>query len=163
MRRLEKKGYRLGRHHPELEAAIVENPKDAAARLVYADWLLEQQDPRGELITRMASGVAFDDLLANHPWQLAPDWMKPMELEWWLGYVRKVHCRACQDGRLLIRLFRHPSLLAVEELVVTDTPYPSYQTWEKALLARPKTLRRIEARGMKVLGPLKQKCPGSAF
>lgn len=35
----------------ELEAQIAKNPGDPAAYLVYADWLAEKGDPRGELIT----------------------------------------------------------------------------------------------------------------
>src|SRR5262245_49643274 len=35
--------------NPALERAITEHPDDDGPRLVYADWLLEQGDPRGEL------------------------------------------------------------------------------------------------------------------
>jgi uncharacterized protein (TIGR02996 family) len=42
------------RHRPaenaELERAIFERPEDEDARIVYGDWLLEQGDPRGELV-----------------------------------------------------------------------------------------------------------------
>ena len=41
----------------ELEAAIVAKPHDLAVYLVYADWLTEQGDPRGELIRVQAEGV----------------------------------------------------------------------------------------------------------
>lgn len=37
-------------HEPLLAAAIVDAPRDLDARAVYADWLLEQGDPRGELM-----------------------------------------------------------------------------------------------------------------
>jgi uncharacterized protein (TIGR02996 family) len=37
--------------NPELEKAIVANPNDREAWTVYADWLIEQGDPRGELIS----------------------------------------------------------------------------------------------------------------
>jgi uncharacterized protein (TIGR02996 family) len=33
-----------------LLAAVIANPEDGAARLVYADWLIERGDPRGELM-----------------------------------------------------------------------------------------------------------------
>lgn len=36
--------------NPELEAAILKDPDNAEAYLVYADWLQAQGDPRGELI-----------------------------------------------------------------------------------------------------------------
>jgi uncharacterized protein (TIGR02996 family) len=39
----------------QLEAALVANPDDLAAHGAYADWLLEQGDPRGEFI-----GVQID-------------------------------------------------------------------------------------------------------
>ena len=34
----------------QLLAAIIEDPDDDAPRLVYADWLQAQGDPRGELM-----------------------------------------------------------------------------------------------------------------
>src|SRR5258708_4112106 len=37
--------------HPELEAALRVAPHDPAPHLVYADWLQQHGDPRGELIT----------------------------------------------------------------------------------------------------------------
>lgn len=37
-------------HDAALFAEIVQAPHDDAPRLVYADWLLERGDPRGELI-----------------------------------------------------------------------------------------------------------------
>jgi uncharacterized protein (TIGR02996 family) len=37
-------------HEPALAAAILEAPNDLDARAVYADWLIEQGDPRGELM-----------------------------------------------------------------------------------------------------------------
>jgi uncharacterized protein (TIGR02996 family) len=37
--------------NPELEAAIIADPSDRDAYAVYADWLQEQGDPRGELIS----------------------------------------------------------------------------------------------------------------
>src|SRR5688500_5474631 len=36
--------------NPELEKKILENPDDLEAFLVYADWLQQQNDPRGEWI-----------------------------------------------------------------------------------------------------------------
>ncbi|MBA3538368.1 MAG: TIGR02996 domain-containing protein, partial [Deltaproteobacteria bacterium] len=36
--------------NPKLEAAILADPDDTAAYLVYADWLQSRGDPRGELI-----------------------------------------------------------------------------------------------------------------
>jgi uncharacterized protein (TIGR02996 family) len=39
----------------ELRAAIRANPNDREPRLVYADWLIEQGDPRGEWIALHAA------------------------------------------------------------------------------------------------------------
>ncbi len=44
-------GTKLDARNPELEKAIVANPNDREAYAVYADWLMEQGDPRGELIS----------------------------------------------------------------------------------------------------------------
>jgi uncharacterized protein (TIGR02996 family) len=79
-----KKGYQPaggaggGAQNAELEGAILEDPGNDEAYLVYADWLQTQGDPRGELITvqhklAKASGAekkklakAEADLLAEH-------------------------------------------------------------------------------------------------
>jgi uncharacterized protein (TIGR02996 family) len=56
-----------------LLAAIVANPDDSATRLVYADWLLERGDPRGELIRLHQEGRETGDLQRKHrPVLLAP-------------------------------------------------------------------------------------------
>ncbi len=44
-------GAKLNARNPELEKAILANPNDRDAYTVYADWLIEQGDPRGELIS----------------------------------------------------------------------------------------------------------------
>ena len=47
---------------PELVAAIVATPEEDGPRLVYADWLSDRGDPRGELITvQCALAVADRD------------------------------------------------------------------------------------------------------
>jgi uncharacterized protein (TIGR02996 family) len=49
----------------ELVAAIVAAPDDDAPRLVYADWLMQRGDPRGELIAvqcRLAAGDASTEI-----------------------------------------------------------------------------------------------------
>ena len=54
--------------NPALENAIVENPYDSDAYLVYADWLQARGDPRGELIALQAAGkdMEANELLAKH-------------------------------------------------------------------------------------------------
>ncbi|MBA3541481.1 MAG: TIGR02996 domain-containing protein [Deltaproteobacteria bacterium] len=52
----------------DLIAAVAEAPDDDAPRLVYADWLMERGDPRGELVAlqcALARADAADELL---PW-----------------------------------------------------------------------------------------------
>jgi uncharacterized protein (TIGR02996 family) len=59
---------------PDLFAAIVAAPDDDAPRLVYADWLTERGDPRGELIIlqcRLAGGDTDDALFDRESTLLA--------------------------------------------------------------------------------------------
>ncbi len=44
-------GTKLDARNPELEKPLIANPNDREAWAVYADWLMEQGDPRGELIS----------------------------------------------------------------------------------------------------------------
>lgn len=41
--------------NPELAAAIMQNPDDVHARLVFGDWLEQEGDPRGELVALQAA------------------------------------------------------------------------------------------------------------
>jgi len=45
-----------------LLAAIHADPEDSAARAVYADWLIERGNPRGERIALQLSGPATLEL-----------------------------------------------------------------------------------------------------
>jgi len=56
------------RRNPELEKAIFANPYDTDAYMVYADWLQDQGDPRGELIALQIGDKAdaAQKLLAKH-------------------------------------------------------------------------------------------------
>jgi uncharacterized protein (TIGR02996 family) len=69
-------------------SAITANPSDRASRLVYADWLEERSDPRGELI-RIEEEMREIPVFSDRYWQLkprrtelrmqlAPDWLKAM-------------------------------------------------------------------------------------
>ncbi len=160
VRKLERKGYRVGFHHAELEAAIVADPSDASRRLVFADWLLERRDPRGELITRMAAGVEIAPHLAAFPLHLAPPWMASLEIEWHLGFVRTLAFRKHFDVSLLSRLFRHPSLMVLEELTLRDLQWVRAPALRQVLQLRPPSLRRIDARGLPALAPLALEIPG---
>lgn len=157
LRRLERKGFRVGHHDAAMEEAIVAAPDDPPRRLVYADWLTERGDPRGELITRMASGVPVDDLLARHPHHLAPPWMLGFLVEWRLGFVSVVDL--ADDLSALPRLLRHPSFMVVEELRLRPRAV-HVETLRGALRHRPRTLRRIDARGVRLFGTLAEAVPG---
>lgn len=54
--------------NPDLEAAIAANPLDRDPYVVFADWLQQQGDPRGELMSLQLSGKdeAAEALLAEH-------------------------------------------------------------------------------------------------
>lgn len=55
--------------NPALEKVILDNPDDKGGYLVYADWLTQQGDPRGELIVVQSAGKTEREaeLLAAHP------------------------------------------------------------------------------------------------
>ena len=91
--------------NPELEAAILKDPDNVDAYLVYADWLQGQGDPRGELIAlqhaaSQASGAEATELkkkvtalIKKHQSLLfgeLKDAVKEEELkaEWHLGFIR---------------------------------------------------------------------------
>lgn len=162
VRRLERKRYRVGCRHPELEAAIVADIADPGPRLVLGDWLIERGDPRGELIARMAAGRPYEDLLAAHPYHLGPPpWLWCCRLEWHLGFVRGVTIDPGLEATVLPRLFRHPSFMVVEELDLRGG-YFELQSTRWALQWRPRSLRRIDARRMPWLAPLADEIPGFA-
>lgn len=75
---------RRDRHHAEQErllAAIYAAPDDDGARLVYADWLLERGDERGELISlqlRDASDAPSQERLDALTRRAAKRWVGPL-------------------------------------------------------------------------------------
>jgi uncharacterized protein (TIGR02996 family) len=141
-RRLERMGYRLGHHHPGFLQAILERPEEAEAYLVYADWLLERHDARGELIIRMAHGKRVDDLLEQHREQLAPEWWEGCRPEWAFGFVRKMTLQP-MDPTFGRRLLRHPSLAVVRSLVILPpSPFAS-SGWSELLQVGPSTLTSV--------------------
>ena len=52
----------------QLEAACRAHPDDAEVHAVYADWLMQQGDPRGEIVARMRAGKLRDavELIVTH-------------------------------------------------------------------------------------------------
>jgi len=53
-------GAAADKRHPELEQAILADPYDISAYTVYADWLQEQGDPRGELMSLQLAAETRD-------------------------------------------------------------------------------------------------------
>lgn len=129
--------------NPALEAAIFENVDDDAPYLVYADWLMAQGDPRGELIVmqhdadeaegkrKTALRRAANAHLAKH----APELYGPLadfsngafDAVWRYGFVRRLDVRWNNRGLWpdsehaldeLAAVLRHPSYQFVIELLV---------------------------------------------
>ena len=124
-----------------LEAAIVENPDDDAAYLVYADWLLAQGDPRGELIMlqhdadeatgarkttlRRAANALLDKHAAYFRGPLANTTARH-DAVWRYGFVRKLALQ-WNEGRhrpskgaleLLAAVLQHPSYRMIVDLQI---------------------------------------------
>jgi uncharacterized protein (TIGR02996 family) len=145
--RLEGKGYRSGAYNAPLMAAIKSNPADPAAYLVYADWLLDQGDARGELIMRMHKREVFQDLLEEHPVQLEPAWWQAqgVSVAWRLGFAQRLSIKFCADAGVIRRVLRHPSLEVLEELELEKVTRYSFglRQLEEALLELPDTVTRV--------------------
>jgi uncharacterized protein (TIGR02996 family) len=83
--------------HPELEAKLIDNPADAEARLVYADFLQSNGDPRGELIVlQHRGGDAAAYITAHTAELLGPlglftrtwDHEPTNAFDWHLGFIK---------------------------------------------------------------------------
>jgi uncharacterized protein (TIGR02996 family) len=123
---------------PALDAALRANPSDAAAALVYADWLQHRGHPRGELIAiqherierpdDLALAAAEQHVLETHADVLwaharAPDAHKNeggVEVTWERGFIRRARILGFHDDGasedLLWELLRHPSARFLREL-----------------------------------------------
>ena len=117
--------------NPRMLAAIQADPDDESAYLVYADWLQEQGDPRGELVAiqhaarrsadlwRVAARVIthFDELL------LPPGCDDPdaVRLRWQLGFIQGARFWPCTVS--LPEVLSHPSSQVLRELSVEARPF----------------------------------------
>jgi uncharacterized protein (TIGR02996 family) len=153
-------------HDPGLEQLIEEAPDDPARSLVYADWLTEQGDVRGELIRVQLAleerpddltllrteGVLLKDFAAELLGPLARltvlrrgDYVLP-GVRWRRGFLRAVRLwfDPGEQGvaRLLRWLFGHPSGRFVERVVLACEGFDE----ELAVLRElaPRTLAAIE-------------------
>jgi len=125
----------------DFETAILENPDDDAPYLVYADWLMAQGDPRGELIVMQhdadeAEGkrkTALRKAAAAHFEAHAATFLGPLQAftngtykaVWRYGYVRRLELQWNDNGRWphtkqafdeLTAVLRHPSYEFIIEL-----------------------------------------------
>lgn len=126
-----------------LEAKLLEDPDDVATYLVYADWLQQHGDPRGELIALHHAGKT--DEAAAHVERHADRLLGPLAryartldgsnapaFGWHLGFIRSARLSfdsnvAAEDGDddgersiedALEQLLAHPSGALLRELVV---------------------------------------------
>jgi uncharacterized protein (TIGR02996 family) len=134
-----------------LEAAILENPDDDAPYLVYADWLMAEGDPRGELIVMQhdadeADGArkttlkrAVNAHLAKHVSHfygpLARFENGTFKALWRYGYVRRLELQWKNGGMWpdsehafdeLVAILRHPSYQFVVDLLLGPIYDESY-------------------------------------
>lgn len=123
------------------EAAIRANPDDDAPYLVYADWLMAEGDPRGELIVMQhdadeaagARKAALKRAANAHLDQHAARFLGPLaefpngtaKLVWRYGYVRRLELQWNDNGHWpharhalteLAAVLRHPSYQFVIDL-----------------------------------------------
>lgn len=146
LRRLEHGGYRPGRRDERFERAILRAPDDANTYLVYADWLQEQNDARGLLISTMASGKPHEALLAKHADQLVPGVHERVKYAWKLGFIERAEFDA-PTWATVRRVLRHPSSLVLRSVTVTNFELPwagLVKTWNALVPLLPPTLTRID-------------------
>jgi uncharacterized protein (TIGR02996 family) len=163
---LERKGYLAGRQNLELLAMMERTPDEPGPFLVYADWLLERQDPRGELIVSMWRGQDTESLLGAHPQLRSPWWTKHVTLQWRLGFLHSLTWQhdPTQAGPFpwaLQHILRHSSAQFVRELTLerigtaNTWAVPSLlSTWQFFLENRRPLLERVILRACPQLAPL---------
>jgi len=154
----------------QLEAAILADPHDPAAYLVYADYLQSQGDPRGELIVKHVNGVDVSDLLAQHhflgPLMTWADFMpasgyrprkaRKANVTWKHGFIAKLDLSwgmyenggTTEQARVeLVEILSHPSCRFLTELDIGPVPGDDgcHFGWVSEVLAelRPQALDTV--------------------
>jgi len=112
---------------PELIANVLAEPSDAAARLVYGDWLSERQDPRGQVIALQHKEEAskltgkerkqIRDAIKAH----GSKWMHPLDAvvkkpRFSLGFLSGCGEVAFRTKKQKQELVDHPLWATVEEI-----------------------------------------------
>jgi uncharacterized protein (TIGR02996 family) len=131
--------------HPEparaLRAAIFAAPDDDAPRLVYADWLQDRGDPRGEMIALAMLAPEHQrltELLQRHAlgWQCDDGLPLSRDCRFARGFVESLRVQLF-DAEHVARLLGQPALACVRELDV------SYSTVGDPLAARIAACRHL--------------------
>ncbi|MFO0599383.1 MAG: TIGR02996 domain-containing protein [Myxococcaceae bacterium] len=136
-----------------LLAALAERPDDRSLRLVFADWLLEQGDPRGEVITLSMRGeplsLSEQRKVARLTAQNAEAWLGRLAMVADLhrtrfegGFVRELVCAARPPG-LFDTLVGDPRLATIDRFSAPPSHQP---TGLGAFLEHPvmRGVRRLE-------------------
>jgi uncharacterized protein (TIGR02996 family) len=123
----------------ELRAAIVDDPDAIDNWLVYADWLSDRGDPRGEQIML---GLAIEaktlraGLIDNHAWTVHHERLlmssalveqaHQLDLFWWRGSIDRARIRDAPDGppprAVLETLLEDPHACLLRALDLGRTP-----------------------------------------
>lgn len=109
--------------NPELERRVLEQPDDLGARVVYADWLQQQGDPRG---TYAALSLGNDRLAAwrfldEHRDEILGPGAALLEegrVAWRGGFVDELHTTSYTV--LPLGVFAHPSFRFVRHVRIVD-------------------------------------------
>ncbi|MDC0709628.1 WGR domain-containing protein [Stigmatella sp. ncwal1] len=142
--------------NPELEAAILKDPDNVDAYLVYSDWLQHQGDPRGELIAlhhavSQASGKEASNLkrkatahIQKHQALLLGELAEAVEeeeltVEWFLGFIRSARvARKDYDstrdiGETARELLAHPSARFIRGLTLGIADFDGENTYDDVI------------------------------
>jgi uncharacterized protein (TIGR02996 family) len=109
-------------HNRKLESMLADNPEDTASWQVYADWMLEHEQPWGEVIALACNGKRSKKQQDEVTKDLLRD-IDDSSIEWRLGTIEKVSLGP-QDkpaegntmADVLKRVFAHPAGRFVREL-----------------------------------------------
>lgn len=114
---------------------LAERPDDRALRLVFADWLLEQGDERGEVITLSARGglsLTERRRVAKLTSAHGAQWLGPLapladlhRTRFVGGFVEELVCAPARPPELFAQLTGDPRLATVRSLTVPATQAPA--------------------------------------
>jgi uncharacterized protein (TIGR02996 family) len=158
--------------NPQLEAAILEQPNDAARYAVYGDWLQAQGDPRGELVSVQAALASTKDtkrflelkqtekrLLAALTADLGD--ANQVTLSWRYGFVNKLELRLDVPDVIGVvgTLLKHPAMRFIQGVrvalpgldqppnVVAPRGFDQTPVVEALIATPPPLLNRLELVG----------------